>query len=84
MANTQPGFLELVWREEYACGHPTIDAQHRRLFVLGNALLDAILMEQPKPEIERLLVEFVDHARQHFLTEESILEAFDSGISETH
>jgi hemerythrin-like metal-binding protein len=79
-----PGFLELLWRKEYECGEPTIDAQHRNLFATGNALLDAILTSRPKPEIEHFLALLVGDVTHHFRTEEDILEKVPGGIGEHH
>jgi hemerythrin-like metal-binding protein len=75
---------KLVWRNEYASGHPVIDAQHHRLFAIGNLLLDAVRTNQPKPEVERLLHQLVGEFDNHFRTEESILETTDRGFANAH
>lgn len=66
--------LHLVWQEGYECGDPTIDAEHRELFVLANKLIDAALPEQVKPAALRVaLEEFLAHVQRHFADEEAIL-----------
>lgn len=66
--------LHLVWQEAYECGEPTIDGEHRRLFDLANALIDAFLSGKDEstaivPAYERLL----EHIARHFADEEAIL-----------
>lgn len=78
------GFLELVWRKGYECGHPIIDAQHRGLFETGNLLFDGILTNQSKRQVERLLDELIGDVKHHFETEESILAAGNRGAAEAH
>jgi hemerythrin-like metal-binding protein len=73
------GLMRLVWSPEYECGHPMIDAQHRRLFELGNNLLNEILEERSKLDVELLLDELVSDLAKHFVTEEALLiQARDS------
>jgi len=62
--------LHLSWREDYECGHPLIDAEHRELFELANALLEAVVSgKDARPALDRL----IDHVRRHFSDEEAIL-----------
>lgn len=66
--------LHLVWQEGYECGDPTIDAEHRELFLLANKLIDAILPEQVQPAAVRAaLEELLAHVQHHFADEEAIL-----------
>ena len=66
--------LHLVWLEGYECGDPTIDAEHRELFLLANKLIDAMLPAQVKPVVVRaVLEEFLAHVQRHFADEEAIL-----------
>ena len=78
------GIIELLWRKEYECGEPTIDAQHRNLFATGNALLDAFLTKRPKPEVEHFLALLVGDVTHHFQTEEDILDALPGGVGDDH
>jgi diguanylate cyclase (GGDEF)-like protein/hemerythrin-like metal-binding protein len=64
--------LRLTWLEEYECGEPTIDGQHRELFDLANALIDAVATPKTadvKAALDRLLA----HVVRHFRDEEALL-----------
>ncbi len=67
------GLLELAWDESYASGHRTVDAQHRALFELANALLSGLLEGRPAPEVERRFQALLDHNVRHFQDEEDCL-----------
>lgn len=69
---SRQGFVELVWKREYECGHKVIDLQHRGLFAIANLLFDAI-DNGSKAEIEELLDELVNDVKLHFQTEENML-----------
>ena len=75
---------EVVWKPSFECGHSVIDAQHRRLFGLGNELIKAVLTNKPRGDIEWLLNELVDHITDHFCTEEAVLAKTKHPISEEH
>ncbi len=77
--------LHLVWQDEYECGNPVIDAEHRALFDLANELIDAFLnptdsLNLVKPIYDRLLC----HVATHFADEESILEAHGYARLDAH
>jgi len=66
--------LHLLWQEAYECGEPTIDREHRELFDLANALIDAFFssgasLDGVAPAYDRL----VEHIARHFADEEAIL-----------
>lgn len=63
--------VRITWRKAYETGHPVIDAQHKRLFGLGNALINAVLSKQSQADVEWLIDELIDHINQHFRTEQS-------------
>lgn len=65
--------LELQWEEDYASGHPVIDAQHRHLFQLANSLLAAFSDGSPREELTLRWHRLLAHAAQHFNDEEQIL-----------
>jgi diguanylate cyclase (GGDEF)-like protein/hemerythrin-like metal-binding protein len=69
--------LEIVWEESYACGHPSIDTQHRKLFTLTNSLIGAISSAQPASEISMRLRRLMAHTAQHFHDEEALLARVD-------
>jgi diguanylate cyclase (GGDEF)-like protein/hemerythrin-like metal-binding protein len=65
--------LEIFWEDSYACGHSTIDAQHRKLFTLTNSLIGAISSGQPLGETSMRLRRLMAHTAQHFHDEEAQL-----------
>lgn len=66
--------LHLVWLEGYECGEPTIDAEHRELFMRANKLIDASLSVGMKSaKIKLTLEKFLAHLQHHFSDEEAIL-----------
>lgn len=82
--NHPAGFVRLVWRQDYECGHPLIDAQHRRLFESGNALLNEILKDHDKLDVELMLDELIAHVEQHFSDEEALLAHVQRPIGPEH
>lgn len=67
--------VKLVWRPAYETGYESIDRQHRRLFSLGNELINATLSNKAPGDIELLLDDLVEEVSNHFHTEECVLES---------
>ena len=68
------GVLRLTWQEAYECGEPTIDAEHRELFDLGNALIAAALKQDSAPALWRAALDtLLTHVVRHFRDEEAVL-----------
>ncbi len=66
--------LRLTWRAAYACGEPTIDQEHRKLFELANALIESAFTRAQHPEkFDANLGKLLAHVVQHFADEEAIL-----------
>jgi len=66
--------LRLLWLEEYACGDPAIDAAHRELFDLGNALIDAVAEQYSEPGLWRAALDsMLAHLAGHFQSEETLM-----------
>ncbi len=65
--------MQLTWRESFECGHPVIDQQHKRLFRIGDKLINAVLKNKDREVIDDLLDELSQHITQHFATEESVM-----------
>lgn len=67
--------LRLVWRENYACGEPSIDAEHREMFDLANELINVAMpgANQDQAQTEAALVALLRHLELHFEHEEVIL-----------
>lgn len=73
-ADQGTAILHLSWHESYACGEPTIDQQHGRLFELANRLINAAFQRESHPrEFEDALNQLLAHVVQHFADEEAIL-----------
>jgi hemerythrin-like metal-binding protein len=77
-------YTRLVWRREYECGYPTLDAQHRLLFEAGNDLLSAILEQRDKLDVELLLDDLIGHVEHHFHEEEAIMAQASHPVSPEH
>ncbi|MEI8326200.1 MAG: hemerythrin domain-containing protein [Betaproteobacteria bacterium] len=67
------GHMQISWRSSFECGHPILDAQHRRLFGMGSDLVNAVLSKMPKAEKMLLVDAFVDQMIEHFETEQAVL-----------
>lgn len=78
------GLASMVWRKEYESGHPFIDAQHRGLFESGNALLNAILENQAKLDVELKLDDMIEQVEKHFRDEEAILADEKRPVGDEH
>jgi len=65
--------VQISWQPSFECGHAIIDAQHRRLFGIGNLLVKAVLTNKLPGDIAWLLDELVDHMTEHFCAEEAVL-----------
>ncbi len=78
------GAAQLIWGKNYESGNSSIDEQHRKLFEIGNTLLDAIhgegLYSRMTVLVDRLLAEL----KTHFSSEEALLTAWGHPLTETH
>ncbi|MBP8298533.1 MAG: diguanylate cyclase, partial [Burkholderiales bacterium] len=74
--------LHLIWMEGYECGEPVIDAEHRELFRLANALIDAAV--QKPAAVAGELDALLEHVRLHFADEEAILARMGYAHLEEH
>jgi hemerythrin len=88
----------LVWRDEWGMGIPALDADHRRLVTLVNALLASRPRtgqdlggagddRDPDTGDSELLARFealLDHLRHHFEREEAIMLSIDYDDFQTH
>ncbi|GIK25786.1 MAG: hypothetical protein BroJett006_20320 [Betaproteobacteria bacterium] len=69
-----PAALHLVWQESYECGEPDIDAEHRELFELANALIDASLAADDRAgDAAHAFDRLLEHVALHFAHEEALL-----------
>ena len=64
------------WKDSYAVGVPTIDAQHQRLFEIGNSIYDLLenyILEDKYDKIFVIVQELRDYTKYHFKTEEEYM-----------
>jgi hemerythrin-like metal-binding protein len=67
-------FVHLRWKSSFACGDPSIDAEHQMLFKLVNTLLDqATSRHEQEQQFDAAFSELIKHTQAHFLHEEAIL-----------
>jgi len=79
------GMLRLYWLEDYACGDPTIDAEHRELFDLGNVLIDAAREQYSEPGLWwAALDSMLAHLARHFQSEEALMARHGYGRLAIH
>ncbi|GAB3215372.1 bacteriohemerythrin [Pseudaeromonas pectinilytica] len=77
--------VRLHWKNSYECGTTAIDEEHRQLFELANALLNAELEQQHATDsIQDSLAELLAHTVEHFHHEEELLAAIDYPELESH
>ena len=94
----RPEQTPLMWRDEWCMGIPALDADHRRLVTLVNALLASRPGSEQDPggtgdDPESATAEneplarfeaLVDHLRHHFEREEAIMLTIDYEDFQTH
>ncbi len=77
-------FVQLVWKDAFACGHPVIDSQHQVLFGCANELLEAVLSGRPRDEVLLVVEQLIVAAEKHFRDEEWILDALGFAGLDAH
>lgn len=94
-----PAQTPLIWRDEWCMGIPALDADHRRLVTLVNALLATqpgmehdlgITGDDREPDtttdsdpLARFEI-LLDHLRHHFEREEALMLSIDYADFQTH
>jgi diguanylate cyclase (GGDEF)-like protein/hemerythrin-like metal-binding protein len=72
--NNNSSILHLIWHDSYACGEPTIDGEHRKLYELANNLIDSAFTRNENPQqFDSDLDKLLTHVVRHFADEEIIL-----------
>lgn len=78
-------FIHLRWRNQYASGEETIDAEHRELIRLANSLLEkAALPNVTLKDFESAFDTVFSHVVTHFTHEEIILHEHDYDHLDLH
>jgi hemerythrin len=67
-------FRMFEWKNEYAVGIGSIDAQHQGLFAIGRELYAAMSAGQGKSVLARLLDRLVQYSTVHFAHEERLMQ----------
>ena len=61
--------MNIIWKDSYLIGDPTIDQEHRQLFELSNELLAAT----DKGTLTLCVMKLYRHVRKHFAHEEKLM-----------
>jgi hemerythrin-like metal-binding protein len=65
----------IVWEDEYAVGHSELDAHHRRMFEIINALYEAATTGIAEEQIRQTFLDMHQYTQIHFRAEENVLSA---------
>lgn len=76
--------MRLDWKTEWECGNATIDDQHKKLVVLGNGVMDAMMRDRKSPETAQAVDRLMDHVVFHFDEEEKVLASSGYPDAEAH
>lgn len=63
------------WKSEIETGHPQIDEQHKRLFVLAEAVVEPLFSSEKHQAREEALQALIDFTRRHFAYEEALMKS---------
>ena len=63
------------WKDEYSVGVEKIDHQHRHLFEIINKLIGHGASKDPGL-VSETLTEMLDYAKEHFTTEEELMQKY--------
>ena len=75
-------FLE--WSDQIAVGHAEIDAQHRKLVEIANALYDAMTTGKGRDHVGKTLAELIDYTVYHFAVEEDLMDRYGYDKTDNH
>jgi len=76
--------IKLEWNSEWESGNREIDAQHRKLLLLGNKLIDMSISKVTNDLMIKNLDLLVEEVTAHFAHEEQILAKLDYPQYEVH
>ena len=65
--------VQFEWKQAWSCGNLVLDAQHKELLELGNALLEASINNTHLDFLLHKLDKLIGHVKVHFVEEEAIL-----------
>lgn len=81
-ARPSTGLAELSWRNALDGPHPELDAEHRSLFALGNAAIEALVKGRPEGDVEMKLQDLLQAFEKHCADEAVFLEDFGRPLTE--
>ena len=67
---------KICWKEEYSVGIEKIDRQHRHLFEIINKLIDHSGSSGDLKLVSETLTEMLNYAKEHFTTEEELMQEY--------
>jgi hemerythrin len=67
---------KIRWKDEYSVGVEKIDRQHRHLFEIINKLIDHSAASSDSKLVSETLTEMLDYAKEHFTTEEELMQEY--------
>ncbi len=73
----------MEWKEEYSVKVPSLDAQHKRLFVLFNDLKNENAAGNDA-RVNSVIKELLDYTLKHFFYEEQLLKEYGYSSLEEH
>ena len=75
---------KISWKEEYSVGIGKIDRQHRHLFEIINKLIDRSGSCGDLKLVSETLTEMLNYAKEHFTTEEELMQEYGYPEIESH
>jgi len=75
---------KVSWKEEYSVGVEKIDHQHQHLFELINKLIERPVSSDDSELVPEILSEMINYAREHFTTEETLMQKYGFPQLELH
>ena len=72
------------WTRDIEIGHPEIDKQHKRLFVLGEAVVESMVKSGEHKLAAEQLQAFIVFAQEHFKYEEGLMRLAGYPEAERH
>ena len=75
---------KVSWKDEYSVGVAKIDRQHRHLFEIINKLIDHSGTSKDPELVSETLTEMLNYAKEHFTTEEELMQEYGYPEIEPH
>lgn len=75
------------WKDEYSVGVPEIDLQHKKLFLMGQAMSDLVSNHDGQDiydELNAMFLELIDYTKYHFEAEEAFMAKVNFDKLEEH